>query len=72
MVSTTPTGKTTSQASTENACLLEFRNIRVVYDNAIEAIRDVSIAVPEGGIVALLGSNGALFPLPLSDRDNII
>jgi branched-chain amino acid transport system ATP-binding protein len=39
--------------------LLEFRNIRIVYDNAIEAIRDVSIAVPEGGIVALLGSNGA-------------
>ncbi|MCS3447481.1 MULTISPECIES: ABC transporter ATP-binding protein [Bradyrhizobium] len=40
-------------------CLLEFRNIRIVYDNAIEAIRDVSIAVPEGSIVALLGSNGA-------------
>jgi len=39
--------------------LLEFRNIRIVYDNAIEAIRDISIAVPEGGIVALLGSNGA-------------
>src|SRR5436305_3194384 len=47
------------QTSTENLCLLEFRNIRIVYDNAIEAIRDVSIAVPEGGIVALLGSNGA-------------
>src|SRR6476646_6615254 len=47
------------QTVRENACLLEFRNIRVVYDNAIEAIRDVSIAVPEGGIVALLGSNGA-------------
>jgi len=31
----------------------------VPYDNAIDAIRDVSIAVPEGGIVALLGSNGA-------------
>ena len=43
----------------ERPCLLEFRNIRIVYDNAIEAIRDVSIAVPEGGIVALLGSNGA-------------
>src|SRR6202789_4550391 len=40
-------------------CLLEFRNIRIVYDNAIEAIRDVSIAIPEGGMVALLGSNGA-------------
>ena len=47
------------QTAREKSALLEFRNIRVVYDNAIEAIRDVSIAVPEGGIVALLGSNGA-------------
>jgi branched-chain amino acid transport system ATP-binding protein len=39
--------------------LLEFRNIRIVYDDAIEAVRDVSISVPEGGIVSLLGSNGA-------------
>src|SRR5258706_5889787 len=48
-----------NQTAQDGACLLEFRNIRVVYDNAIEAIRDVSIAVPKGGIVALLGSNGA-------------
>jgi branched-chain amino acid transport system ATP-binding protein len=41
------------------APLLEFRNVQVVYDNAIEAVRDVSIAVPEGAVVALLGSNGA-------------
>ena len=47
------------QITPEPRCLLEFRNIRIVYDNAIEAIRDVSIAIPEGGIVALLGSNGA-------------
>ena len=47
------------QIAPVSPCLLEFRNIRIVYDNAIEAIRDVSIAVPEGGIVALLGSNGA-------------
>src|SRR6202048_2960723 len=51
----------TNEARTAPAspCLLEFRNIRIVYDNAIEAIRDVSISVAEGGIVALLGSNGA-------------
>ena len=48
-----------AHAAPDPSCLLEFRNIRIVYDNAIEAIRDVSIAVPEGGIVALLGSNGA-------------
>src|SRR3982074_1451392 len=48
-----------AQPAPDPSCLLEFRNIRVVYDGTIEAIRDVSIAVPEGGIVALLGSNGA-------------
>src|SRR6267378_3224850 len=47
------------EPSRADAPLLEFRNIRVVYDNAIEAIRDVRTAVPKGGIVALLGSNGA-------------
>src|SRR5690242_6801508 len=51
------TGSGATQAA--QACLLEFGNVRIVYDNAIEAIRDVSIAVPQGGIVALLGSNGA-------------
>jgi branched-chain amino acid transport system ATP-binding protein len=47
------------QITPEPSCLLEFRNIRIVYGNAIEAIRDASISVPDGGIVALLGSNGA-------------
>ncbi len=43
----------------DGAALLSFRNVRIVYDNAIEAVRDVSLDVPKGGIVALLGSNGA-------------
>jgi branched-chain amino acid transport system ATP-binding protein len=47
----------TAQASASP--LLEFRNLKVVYDNSIEALRDVSISVPKGAIVALLGSNGA-------------
>jgi len=48
-----------AQVSPETRAHLEFRNLQVVYDNAIEAIRDVSIDVPKGHIVALLGSNGA-------------
>jgi len=39
--------------------MLTLGNIQVVYDKAIEAVRDVSLDVPEGRIVALLGSNGA-------------
>jgi branched-chain amino acid transport system ATP-binding protein len=59
MTMLTQTDAVSGQTKAEQTCLLEFRNIRIVYDNAIEAIRDVSIAVPEGRIVALLGSNGA-------------
>lgn len=39
--------------------MLALRNIQVVYGGAIEAVRDVSLDVTEGKIVALLGSNGA-------------
>jgi branched-chain amino acid transport system ATP-binding protein len=39
--------------------VLEVSNLQVVYDNAVEAVRDVSLTVSKGGIVALLGSNGA-------------
>ncbi len=39
--------------------MLALRNIQVVYGGAIEAVRDVSLEVPAGRIVALLGSNGA-------------
>jgi branched-chain amino acid transport system ATP-binding protein len=39
--------------------MLAIHNIQVVYGGAIEAVRDVSLDVPAGQIVALLGSNGA-------------
>ncbi|WP_210009377.1 ABC transporter ATP-binding protein [Aquirhabdus parva] len=39
--------------------LLEVQQIEVVYDQAILAVRDISINVTEGSIVALLGANGA-------------
>ena len=41
------------------APLLSLRNLQVVYGGAIEAVRDVSLDVPAGRIVTLLGSNGA-------------
>jgi len=38
---------------------LAVHNIQIVYGGAIEAVRDVSLEVRPGQIVALLGSNGA-------------
>ncbi|MFC7398693.1 ABC transporter ATP-binding protein [Chelatococcus sp. GCM10030263] len=38
---------------------LEVAGLSVVYGAAIEALDQVSLAVPEGGFVALLGANGA-------------
>ncbi len=39
--------------------MLSLANVQVLYGRAIEAVRDVSLAVEAGAIVALLGSNGA-------------
>jgi len=38
---------------------LEIRDLDVVYGGAIHALRNLSLVVPEGGFVALLGGNGA-------------
>ena len=39
--------------------ILKIENIEVMYDNVISALHDVSLSVPRGKIVALLGGNGA-------------
>jgi branched-chain amino acid transport system ATP-binding protein len=38
---------------------LTLNNIEVIYDHVFLAIKGVSIEVPQGGMVALLGANGA-------------
>lgn len=45
--------------STENAGFLDLRNVEAQYGQAILAVRDISLKVEEGTIVALLGANGA-------------
>jgi branched-chain amino acid transport system ATP-binding protein len=42
-----------------NHTLLEVNNIEVVYNDIIQVLRGVSLNVPTGSIVALLGTNGA-------------
>ena len=39
--------------------ILAVKNIEVIYDHVILVLKGVSLAVPKGGIVALLGANGA-------------
>ena len=51
---------TTTQASpaaTDN--YLSINNIEVIYDHVILVLKGVSLTVPKGKIVALLGANGA-------------
>ena len=46
-------------AETSAAPLLAVNNIEVIYDRVILVLKGVSLAVPKGRIVALLGANGA-------------
>ncbi len=39
--------------------ILAVNNIEVIYDHVILVLKGVSLAVPRGGIVAILGANGA-------------
>ena len=39
--------------------MLELANVEVVYNDVILVLRGLSIEVPDGQIVALLGANGA-------------
>ncbi len=45
--------------SVNGSPLLSVNNIEVIYDHVILVLKGVSLEVPEGSIVALLGANGA-------------
>ena len=47
------------QSSTAAAPYLRVNNIEVIYDHVILVLKGVSLDVPQGKIVALLGANGA-------------
>ncbi len=46
-------------AETNSEALLAVNNIEVIYDHVILVLKGVSLEVMEGGVVALLGANGA-------------
>jgi branched-chain amino acid transport system ATP-binding protein len=50
---------TQNQAPAAAESILSVNNIEVIYDHVILVLKGVSLDVPRGGIVALLGANGA-------------
>ena len=57
MLDSTPAPGGTPVADT--APMLSVNNIEVIYDHVILVLKGVSLDVPAGGVVALLGANGA-------------
>jgi branched-chain amino acid transport system ATP-binding protein len=47
------------EASTASGTILKLNNVEVMYHEVILVLKGISIDVPYGGIVALLGANGA-------------
>ena len=45
--------------SNQDTPLLQINNIEVIYDHVILVLKGVSLTVPKGSIIALLGANGA-------------
>ena len=58
--------------SDKAATLLSVNNFEVVYDHVILVLKGVSLEVPEGGIVALLGANGAGKATTLKSISNLL
>src|SRR5207245_11494028 len=59
MIATTEIDRSPAAAAQATAPLLSVSNIEVVYDDVILVLRGLSLDVPQGAIVALLGANGA-------------
>src|SRR6195256_6881517 len=59
MIEATEIDRPHAAAAQTIAPLLSVRNIEVVYDDVILVLRGLSLQVPKGAIVALLGANGA-------------
>ena len=55
----TPSPMLMRNQTADPALILSLNNIEVIYDHVSLAIKGVSIEVPQGGMVAMLGANGA-------------
>ena len=52
--------------------VLSVKNIEVIYDHVILVLKGVSLEVPQGGIVAILGANGAGKSTTLKSISNLL
>jgi branched-chain amino acid transport system ATP-binding protein len=52
--------------------MLQVNNIEVIYDHVILVLKGVSLEVPEGSIVAILGANGAGKSTTLKSISNLL
>ena len=57
---------------TETQTILALNNVEVIYDSVILVLKGVSLTVAKGGIVALLGANGAGKSTTLKAISNLI
>ncbi len=58
-VTSSPTAAGKAAPGNTSSPLLSLNNVEVIYDSVSLAIKGVSLEVPQGGMVALLGANGA-------------
>ena len=59
MLQVTPSASAPAPQAAAAEALLSVRNVEVVYDEVILVLRGLSLDVPRGAVVALLGANGA-------------
>ena len=63
-----------ARATTADAAkpILALNNVEVIYDHVILVLKGVSLQVPAGGIVAILGANGAGKSTTLKSISNLV
>jgi branched-chain amino acid transport system ATP-binding protein len=62
----------TNTSATPTSPYLSINNVEVIYDHVILVLKGVSLQVPKGGIVALLGANGAGKSTTLKSISNLL
>jgi len=63
---------TAAAAASAAAPYLLVNNVEVIYDHVILVLKGVSLTVPQGGVVALLGANGAGKSTTLKTISNLL